>query len=592
LNWTTTLKRTLNFFDKDDKRTLFFLLILNLITSIFEILGIASIMPFVGLMTDPDYFSENKYFIYVKDVLQYTNAKAIFISGIMVVSMFILSNISNAYTFWKTIQFSADQTHKISCMIMDKYLSQPYKFFVESDIAAINKNILDEAGHFAEAFVLPVLQVISKIIILFSISLLLVSVNYEIFFASLFSFILIYFLVYKSIRDLTKKYGDERLVSNDKRFKSVNDSLNSIKDVKYYSAEKHFLKSFSKAQKKFSISTAKNMLLSTLPRYIIEILAFGILFSVILYIIHVNNTLVDYLPLLAIFILAAYRVLPLLQHIFRNMISLNFNFPVLEILDNIMKLPSDNEEKLGFTSNENKEIEFKNVSFAYNRTSQIFNKLNFNIKQSSVTAIIGSTGIGKTTIIDLLLGFYSPSSGEIIIGGKDTRDKNNFDKTKLIGYVSQSIALIDDTIANNIAFGIPEDDINYELVEKVIKQSSLKEFIDTLDNGYSTRIGERGVKLSGGQCQRIGIARALYLNPNILIFDEATNALDSITEEKIFKSIKTDNKNITIIVITHRLSSLKLCDKIFLLKKNEIINLDNSNVDTVESVLETLRIKK
>ncbi len=592
MNWTTTLKRTLNFFDKDDKRTLFFLLILNLITSIFEILGIASIMPFVGLMTDPDYFSENKYFIYVKDVLQYTNAKAIFISGIMVVSMFILSNISNAYTFWKTIQFSADQTHKISCMIMDKYLSQPYKFFVESDIAAINKNILDEAGHFAEAFVLPVLQVISKIIILFSISLLLVSVNYEIFFASLFSFILIYFLVYKSIRDLTKKYGDERLVSNDKRFKSVNDSLNSIKDVKYYSAEKHFLKSFSKAQKKFSISTAKNMLLSTLPRYIIEILAFGILFSVILYIIHVNNTLVDYLPLLAIFILAAYRVLPLLQHIFRNMISLNFNFPVLEILDNIMKLPSDNEEKLGFTSNENKEIEFKNVSFAYNRTSQIFNKLNFNIKQSSVTAIIGSTGIGKTTIIDLLLGFYSPSSGEIIIGGKDTRDKNNFDKTKLIGYVSQSIALIDDTIANNIAFGIPEDDINYELVEKVIKQSSLKEFIDTLDNGYSTRIGERGVKLSGGQCQRIGIARALYLNPNILIFDEATNALDSITEEKIFKSIKTDNKNITIIVITHRLSSLKLCDKIFLLKKNEIINLDNSNVDTVESVLETLRIKK
>lgn len=591
MNWIT-LKRTLNFFDKDDKKTLFFLLILNLITSIFEILGIASIMPFVGLMSDPEYFSENKYFIYVRDVLQYTNAQAIFISGVMVVSMFILSNISNAYTFWKTIQFSADQTHKISCMIMDKYLSQPYKFFVESDIAAINKNILDEAGHFAEAFVLPVLQVISKIIILFSISLLLVSVNYEIFFASLFSFILIYFLVYKSIRDLTKKYGDERLVSNDKRFKSVNDSLNSIKDVKYYSAEKHFLKSFSKAQKKFSISTAKNMLLSTLPRYIIEILAFGILFSVILYIIHVNNTLVDYLPLLAIFILAAYRVLPLLQHIFRNMISLNFNFPVLEILDNIMKLPSDNEEKLGFTSNENKEIEFKNVSFAYNRTSQIFNKLNFNIKQSSVTAIIGSTGIGKTTIIDLLLGFYSPSSGEIIIGGKDTRDKNNFDKTKLIGYVSQNIALIDDTIANNIAFGIPEDDINYELVEKVIKQSSLKEFIDTLDNGYSTRIGERGVKLSGGQCQRIGIARALYLNPNILIFDEATNALDSITEEKIFKSIKTDNKNITIIVITHRLSSLKLCDKIFLLKKNEIINLDNSNVDTVESVLETLRIKK
>ena len=591
MNWIT-LKRTLNFFDKDDKKTLFFLLILNLITSIFEILGIASIMPFVGLMSDPEYFSENKYFIYVRDVLQYTNAQAIFISGVMVVSMFILSNISNAYTFWKTIQFSADQTHKISCMIMDKYLSQPYKFFVESDIAAINKNILDEAGHFAEAFVLPVLQVISKIIILFSISLLLVSVNYEIFFASLFSFILIYFLVYKSIRDLTKKYGDERLVSNDKRFKSVNDSLNSIKDVKYYSAEKHFLKSFSKAQKKFSISTAKNMLLSTLPRYIIEILAFGILFSVILYIIHVNNTLVDYLPLLAIFILAAYRVLPLLQHIFRNMISLNFNFPVLEILDNIMKLPSDNEEKLGFTSNENKEIEFKNVSFAYNRTSQIFNKLNFNIKQSSVTAIIGSTGIGKTTIIDLLLGFYSPSSGEIIIGGKDTRDKNNFDKTKLIGYVSQNIALIDDTIANNIAFGIPEDNINYELVEKVIKQSSLKEFIDTLENGYSTRIGERGVKLSGGQCQRIGIARALYLNPNILIFDEATNALDSITEEKIFKSIKTDNKNITIIVITHRLSSLKLCDKIFLLKKNEIINLDNSNVDTVESVLETLRIKK
>ena len=254
--------------------------------------------------------------------------------------MFILSNASNAYVLWKTLKFSADQSHKISCRVMKKYLEQPYKYFVDSDFSVIKKNILSEASLFSDGFLLPVLQIISKTFILIALSILLIFVNHQVFFYSLIFLLIVYYLIFKVIRNTLTRYGEERTINNDIRFKNVGDLLQSIKDVKYYSAEDYYLNNFSTAQKNFSMLTAKRTLFSTLPRYLIEAFAFGGILSMMLYISTFSNGFSQYLPTLSLFLLAAYRILPLLQLIFSSITSIKFFYPAIKQVKEILALPS------------------------------------------------------------------------------------------------------------------------------------------------------------------------------------------------------------------------------------------------------------
>ena len=251
---------------------------------------------------------------------------------------------------------------------------------------------------------------------------------------------------------------------------------------------------------------------------------------------------------------------------------------------------TDTSSKVKF----NHSIKFKNIDFDYSNGTKILDNLSIAINKNQLTGIIGSTGVGKTTLIDLLLGFYQPRKGTIEIDGESINLQNIKLLRNIAGYVPQNIAFLDRSIAENIAFGKNTDVIDYERINEVIKCVELKEFVESLEEGYSTTIGDHGVKLSGGQCQRIGIARALYTNPSILILDEATNALDSITEQKIFKSIKKYNPDITMILITHRLSSLNICDEIVVLMKDQVIlkNKKDTNLKQLEKILEGIDVKK
>tara|TARA_B100001750_G_C15492552_1_gene592155 strand:+ start:418 stop:2100 length:1683 start_codon:yes stop_codon:yes gene_type:complete len=557
-------------------------------------LGIASVLPFIGLITDPHYFDNNTYFLYFKDFFDYNLTDTVYVVGVFIIVMFILSNASNAYVLWKTLKFSADQSHKISCRVMKKYLEQPYKYFVDSDFSVIKKNILSEASLFSDGFLLPVLQIISKTFILIALSILLIFVNHQVFFYSLIFLLIVYYLIFKVIRNTLTRYGEERTINNDIRFKNVGDLLQSIKDVKYYSAEDYYLNNFSTAQKNFSMLTAKRTLFSTLPRYLIEAFAFGGILSMMLYISTFSNGFSQYLPTLSLFLLAAYRILPLLQLIFSSITSIKFFYPAIKQVKEILALPSilipDTSSKVKF----NHSIKFKNIDFDYSNGTKILDNLSIAINKNQLTGIIGSTGVGKTTLIDLLLGFYQPRKGTIEIDGESINLQNIRLLRNIAGYVPQNIAFLDRSIAENIAFGKNTDVIDYERINEVIKCVELKEFVESLEEGYSTTIGDHGVKLSGGQCQRIGIARALYTNPSILILDEATNALDSITEQKIFKSIKKYNPDITMILITHRLSSLNICDEIVVLMKDQVIlkNKKDTNLKQLEKILEGIDVKK
>ena len=582
-------KKIIKLFDNRDKPQLIFVFLLIFSASIIEMLGVASIMPFIGLLTDPEAFSNTKYFSYIQSIFSGSKMDIIVITGLLVITLFVLSNLINAFTFWQIVKFSAVQNHRISSLLMSKYLDQDYSYFIKSDVSNISRNILDESCVLSEGIVLPYLQVIAKSLIVVTISILLLLVDYKLFIASILFLLLIYFIIYKNIKALLQRNGAERLKENDKRFKNTHDAFNSIKDVKFYNIEKHYVNLFSNAANKYSFLTAKSILFSHLPKYMIEIVAFGGIFSLVLYLIAVDNSLIGNLPILSVFVLAAYRLLPSMQQIFANLTTIKFNMPVLELLENIIHLPGNEKNIKNNSLSFDKNIKFDNVTFGYEKNKPIIKNISFTINKGDFIGVVGSTGAGKTTIVDLLLGLYVPTQGAIYIDDKRI-DNLNFNLKSLIGYVSQNISLVNDTIVKNIAFGINDNEIDYKLIKEVIGKSQLTDLVNKLDDGIMSSIGDKGVKLSGGQRQRIGIARALYFNPKVLVLDEATNELDVHTEEMIFNNIKEKNPDMTILMITHRLTSLKLCNEVLLLNKSKISRLEINNEDHLKKINNLIKL--
>ena len=560
------------FLDRDDIKRTYYLIALFIFIGLIEVMGVLSIMPFVGMITDPLYFGNNDLSMAVKNHLQIDDKFLTLIFGVSFVILFILCSFLNALTIWMNTRFSAVLGKKISSRLFDHYLGQSYKFFVKSDTATLSKNVIQLSVSLAESIFIPALQILTRAIVLLFVSFLLITVSPIAFIGSVLLVGSIYLLIFRKIKFRLKKYGIERLESNDLLFKSTADCLNSIKDVKFYNIESYFSKNFSSSQEKFLDLTAKNIILSTLPRYIIEIFAFGSIFTLILVLQYQEDDFSNYLPTIALFVLAAYRLLPSIQQIFAFTSSIRFNLPALDLIYTDMN-SADKQNFILKISNQNADISFKNVKFSYDDSDFKLDNVNLEFKPKSYTAIIGKSGVGKTTIVDLLLGLYAPSSGSITISNR-LIDSNGKPK---IGYVSQNIAFINDSIKNNILFGLSESEYDESKIMKVIDNAIINDVVEDSTDGIMTLIGEKGSKFSGGQLQRIGVARSLYRNPKVLIFDEATNALDIETEKKLFKSLRINYPDMTVICITHRIATMQLCEKILCVSQNSIEEIYGSN---------------
>ena len=560
------------FLDRDDIKRTYYLIALFIFIGLIEVMGVLSIMPFVGMITDPLYFGNNDLSMAVKNYLQIDDKFLTLIFGVSFVILFILCSFLNALTIWMNTRFSAVLGKKISSRLFDHYLGQSYKFFVKSDTATLSKNVIQLSVSLAESIFIPALQILTRAIVLLFVSFLLITVSPIAFIGSVLLVGSIYLLIFRKIKFRLKKYGIERLESNDLLFKSTADCLNSIKDVKFYNIESYFSKNFSSSQEKFLDLTAKNIILSTLPRYIIEIFAFGSIFTLILVLQYQEDDFSNYLPTIALFVLAAYRLLPSIQQIFAFTSSIRFNLPALDLIYTDMN-SADKQNFILKTANQNADINFKNVNFAYDDSDFKLDSINLEFMPKSYTAIIGKSGVGKTTIVDLLLGLYAPSSGSITISNR-LIDSNGKPK---IGYVSQNIAFINDSIKNNILFGLSESEYDESKIMKVIDNAIINDVVEDSTDGIMTLIGEKGSKFSGGQLQRIGVARSLYRNPKVLIFDEATNALDIETEKKLFKSLRRNYPDMTVICITHRIATMQLCEKILCVSQNSIEEIYGSN---------------
>jgi len=579
-----TFKKIIFFLTPQEKRHASLLLIMIIIMGIIDTMGIASILPFMAVIANPNIIETN---IFLKNLFQIsgrigveTNNEFILLLGILVFFFLIFSLSFKAITIYIQTRFCQLRGHTIGKKLLETYLNQPYSWFLNHNSAALSKNILSEVSVIIGQGMTPILNLVTYSIISIFLLILLFLINFKLTIIVIFVIGGSYFFIYFFFKKFIHQIGKERLFANTSRFKSINEAFGAYKQVKVTGLEKYFINLFSEPSLKFAKYNSSSLIIGSLPRFFIEAISFGGLILIIIYFLSIKGSFVNSIPTIAVFTFAGYRIMPSVQIIYQAFTSLKFSSPIIDKVYNDLKyLKKNNFNKNKSILSFNNSIRLNQVNYKYPNSSRpALKNINLIVPAKTIIGFTGPTGCGKTTTVDIILGLLEPQNGNLEVDGNIITAHNRRSWQQLVGYVPQQIYLTDDTIASNIAFGIDSKNINHERVQFVSKIASLHNFIvDELQFKYETIIGENGVKLSGGQRQRIGIARALYNNPKLLILDEATSALDNETEKAVMNTINKLRKNITIILIAHRLNTVRKCDMIFKFKKGQIVKSGNYN---------------
>jgi ABC-type multidrug transport system fused ATPase/permease subunit len=580
-----TLKKTIYLLTLSGKKNAIIMIILILIMAVLDMIGVASIFPFIGVITNPNLVETNIYLSYLYKFTSSFGIRSIeqfiFILGIIVFMILMISLTFRAFMAYLQARFSLMREYIIGKLLIEGYLRQPYSWFLNKNSADLSKNILSEINHIIHQTVVPMMILISQSAIAFALIILLLFVDANLTIIIALVLAISYLLIFRFVKNILSRIGFERFQANTKRFQVITEAFGSIKETKVRGLEQVYINRFAEPSKIYAINQSFAQVISQLPRYFIEGIVFGGMIILLLALIALGGNFSNIIPVLTLYAFAGYRLIPALQQIYYSNTQLSFSESSLDSLYNdLIKLNNievEEEKKkiISFT----KVIKFNHIYFSYNDDKNTtLEDINITIPAFSKIGIVGPTGCGKTTLVDIMLGLLYPQKGTITA---DETVINTFNKRswqKIIGYVPQQIYLADDSLAANIAFGVDKSNIDQNALKQASIIANLHDFVTTeLTEGYDTIIGERGVRLSGGQQQRIGIARALYKNPEILILDEATSALDIQTEKVIIKSIETLKKKITIIHITHRLHTVINYDKIFLIEKGRIKAEGNFN---------------
>lgn len=566
-----------NLLDSSEKKNAVWLLILMTVTSTIEILGVGSIMPFLSVLGNLDLIQSNKILNDLYMNLDFSSKQnfLVFLGCLSLFTLFV-NSIFKSFTSYKKLKFSNNRRHSIAQKLLKIYINQPYKFFLSNNSSIITKMILSETDVAIQQGLIPSINLLSNILL--SISILVFFLVINPYLALILSIVFggFYFIVYKIVRKYLSAIGKKRIEANTFRFKIISETLGGIKDLKVLGREKSFFDSFTKPSKDFSNYISSSQILKEVPQYFIEVIAFGTLVTITIYFIFNNGENIDsLLPVLGLYAIGAIKLKPSVNQIFSSFSALKFGLPAIEKIS--YELKHNNLEDT-FLKPETRRLSLKRelsldgVNYSYNSNSNLVLKnINLTICSNSKVGIIGKTGSGKSTLVNLIIGLLDLTKGKILIDGISIEKSSVRSWQNNIGYVPQTIFLSDDSIASNIAFGVEKNSIDMDQVKKVSKMAMAHNFITMLEKGYDTIIGERGIKLSGGQRQRIGIARSLYHNPDILILDEATSSLDNKTEKEVMRAIDNMTGTRTIIIVAHRLSTIKNCDKIIELENGTII---------------------
>lgn len=574
-----TLKKLKYLLTSTEQRRAIILMGMVLIMGLVDTLGVASIMPFMTVLTNPDmietnYILNNLFNIAgifgVKTYLEFT-----FALGISVFIILITSLCLRAITSYLQIRFILMCEYNISKRLIENYLNQNYSWFLNRNSADLGKSILSEVSLIIGSGFKPYMNLISQGVISIMIIVLLIFVDLKIAMTLSLIFFLVYGLIYKVLRRFLKSIGKKRLQDNKLRFTAISEAFGAIKEIKINGLEKVYVERFAKPSKSYAWNQALTKIMSQLPSLAVQAIAFGCIILVTLFLMVESGSFIDAIPIMTLYAFAGYRLMPSFQQIYSSIAQLRYAGPALDSLYDDMKRLKPlvaKYEKIQEDVKFNENISLNDINFQYPNASRTsLKKINFSIQARTTVGLIGTTGSGKTTLVDIVTCLLKAQNGTLKVDGKIINKKNIKAWQNLIGYVPQNIYLTDDTIAANIAIGVDPKNVDYKEIVRAAKNANIHDFIENeLAQKYETYVGERGIRLSGGQRQRIGIARAIYKRPKLLILDEATSALDNLTEKIVMEAVQNISKNITIIIIAHRLSTVKECEKIFILENGKI----------------------
>ena len=548
-----------------------------LVMALLDMIGVVSIMPFIAVMANPELVESN---VFLNTAFTVANRfgvdsaeQFLFWLGIFVFLLLLVSLAFKALTTYAQLRFALMREYSISKRLVEGYLNQPYSWFLCRNSADLGANILSEVEKVIYQAVIPMIVIIAQGAVATALLIVLVLIDPKLALIVGLTLAASYALIFKATRGFLGRIGQDRVRANQGRFITITEAFGATKEIKASGLEQAYIQRFSGPALTFASSQASAQIISQLPRFALEAIAFGGLLLVLLYLLAQKNNLVNALPIISLYAFAGYRLMPALQQIYGAVTQLRFAGPALDTLhDDLMNLQplSSNPSRRAIQLNQ--AITLNHIQYRYPDAPDLALKnLSLCIPAKSTVGLVGATGSGKTTAVDLILGLLKAQEGALEVDGQAITENNKRAWQRTIGYVPQQIYLSDDTVSANIAFGVNINDINHVAVERAAKIANLHDFVrNELPRQYQTIVGERGVRLSGGQRQRIGIARALYHNPQVLILDEATSALDNLTEQAVMAAVHNLRHRITIIIIAHRLSTVKACDKIFFLDKGEL----------------------
>ena len=563
---------------KKQKKTMFLLTILIIISMSFEILTLNSLFILLAYMTNPATISDSQIFIYLQNLKLNYDINLIIV--IFFISIFTLKTLINIFLSWRENKFSFYTRAELSYTYFKGYLYLPSIFHLRSNTSDLIKNITVEMDFFMVSLK-ALIVIIMEIIILLGLSTFLLFIDFKITILSIVSLVFFSLIISSFNTKKISSMGRRRVKVVQLRLKSIIEGLSGSKVFALTGSQKNLLKDFNVHNNIIAKIAHSVSFRGELIRPLFEVFVLIIIGSIFVYNFHTQSNFKDIIPILGVFVTAAYRLIPSFGRILTNLQKFQFSIQAAEKLSkdiekfNIQKAITENQvTRFDFRQ----DINFENVGFSYSDNVKLDSNFvlkdeNLKIKKGSKIGIIGHSGSGKSTFLDLVMGLIAPQNGKILIDGKKIQDvKSSWQK--IIGCVPQEVFILDETLKRNVAFGLPNELIDVEKVNKAIELAKLTEFKNTLNSGLETLLGEFGSRLSGGQRQRIGIARALYHNPDILIFDEATNALDALTEKNVINEIFSAKEDKTIIFVSHNRDNLIFCDLIYEVKDRGLSRLN------------------
>ncbi|MFH5779459.1 ABC transporter ATP-binding protein [Heyndrickxia oleronia] len=593
-----TVNKLLMLFNKREKKKLFTIFIMMIFAALFETLGIGLIVPFVGIATNPSIIQEQEILAIIFKSLHFqsTNTFLIF-SVILLILIFVIKNLYLLLFLYVQNKIILNQQIKLSRTLFKEYLSKPYTFHLQRNSANLLRNVNEEVPKVFQGIILCGFQLLTESLVIFCIFVLLLINS---FVATIVASILLgggIFLFNRIFRKKLSELGKKHQLVSGLMIKWVNQGLGASKEVKVSGKEDFFVDAYSKQSQINSNITRYRIMLDQSPRLFIETLLVLVVLLTLLIIIMQDITTTHILSIMALFAMAAFRLMPSINRIIAMITTIRYSIPALQVVyedlftnkedfyDQQQKYENSSEIVIqsgdkAFTES----IELTDISFRYpNQSEYSLINISLTIPIGHSVAFIGESGAGKTTLVDIILGLYSPQKGTILVDGKNLNKIKSIWQQK-IGYIPQSIFLSDDSIRRNVAFGLDNEQIDDSAVWRALEQARLKDYVERLPNKLDTTVGERGIRLSGGQLQRIGIARALYHDPEIIFMDEATSALDSETEKDIMEAIDGLKGEKTLIIIAHRLTTIENCDVVFTIHNGALVSKKTKITEAVSMV--------